>query len=356
VTRASNRLKATGAAGRMKRPGAAVAGRIAKPKGLQRDPQAAAKLAAGRKGPAAAGATTRGRQPNLKAQRAKEMANRTRVVPGRMFNDGQDVRTLSLAQMRAAVRQRLRSGGIETRKQYQVFYGKPPTTRSGWEEMYRQVVTSPQSDRNLKPRRGVVNGMDVQKSFRPWQVFGLNPKTATRADVEQAYRRVAKQVHPDAGGRRRDFERVKTMRDSVLALMPQPKAPKGRGKGAAKAKASAPAAPAAPQGPKLLPPARGTGARNAVTASPRRLNSQERAVASVMANSKFKSDAAKRRELTRLGFSMNQEQLLQASNQVRRKISLSPMADRNTARQALDRATGATPPARKPRRKPKPKP
>lgn len=250
VTRASNRLKATGAAGRMKRPGAAMAGRIAKPKGLQRDPQAAAKLAAGQKG------APRGRQPNLRAQRAKEMANRTGVVPGRMFNDGQDVRTLSLAQMRAAVRQRLRFGGITTRKQYQFVYGKPPTTRSGWEQMYRQVVTSPQSDRNLKPRRGVVNGMDVQKNFRPWVVFGLNPKTATRADVEQAYRRVAKQVHPDLGGRRKDFERVKVMRDSLLALMPKPKAPKapkGRGRGAAKAKASA---PAAPQGPKLLPPAR----------------------------------------------------------------------------------------------------
>ncbi|MBU6251221.1 MAG: J domain-containing protein [Cyanobacteria bacterium REEB417] len=226
---------------------AGVKARIAKPKGMKRDPQAAAKLAALQQG-------RRGRQPNARAQQAKAMANRTGVVKGKLRTDGQDVRTLSLAEMRRAVRQTLRKGGIETRKQFEKAYGKPPTTRGGWEKLYRENVALQQSERNRKARPGVINGVDIHKNYRPWQVFGLNPKTATRADVEAAFRRVAKQVHPDAGGRRRDFERVKKLRDSVLAQMPGDKG-SNPAKGGKRGKAST-AAPAAPRGPKLLPPGR----------------------------------------------------------------------------------------------------
>jgi hypothetical protein len=104
----------------------------------------------------------------------------------------------------------------------------------------------------------VINGIDIQKQFRPWQVFGLNPKSATRDDVNRAFRRLALQNHPDQGGRRKDLERLQKMRDSVLAMMPKPKPPKGskpaRPTRARKGKTEA--APAAPQGPRLLPPAR----------------------------------------------------------------------------------------------------
>ena len=247
VTRAKNRLKAAKAPVRMKTTTAGVKPRIAKPKGMKRDPQAAAKLAALQQG-------RRGRQPNARAQQAKAMANRTGVVSGRLRTDGQDTRTLSLAEMRRAVRQTLRKGGIETRKQFEKAYGKPPTTRGGWEKLYRENVALPQSERNRKARPGVINGVDIHRNYRPWQVFGLNPRTATRQDVEQAFRRLAKQVHPDAGGRRKDFERVKKLRDSVLAQMPAPKPAKGAKSARGSRKAAA--KPAAPQGPKLLPPAR----------------------------------------------------------------------------------------------------
>lgn len=220
VTRAENRLRAAKVPVRMKTTATGKRERIAKPKGLKRDSQAAARLAAAQsKGQG-------GRKPNIRAQQAGAMANRTGVVPGRLRTDGQDTRTLSLAEMRKAVRQTLRKGGIETRKQFEEAYGKPPTTRGGWERLYRENVALPQSERNRKARPGVINGVDIHRNYRPWQVFGLNPKTATRADVESAYRRVAKQVHPDAGGRRRDFERVKKLRDSVLAQMPAPKGSK----------------------------------------------------------------------------------------------------------------------------------
>lgn len=195
-----------------------------------------------------------GRQPNLRAQQAKAMANRTGVVSGRLRTDGQDTRTLSLAEMRRAVRQALRSGGIKTRAQFEKAYGKPPTTRSGWERLYKENVSTPQSERNRRGRPGVINGIDIQKNFRPWAVFGLNPKTATRADVQAAFRQLAKQNHPDVGGRRKDFERLQKMRDSMLAFMPDPNAkPKRSRSGGKRGKTQA---PAATQGPRLLPAAR----------------------------------------------------------------------------------------------------
>lgn len=194
-----------------------------------------------------------GRQPNLRAQRAKAMAERTGVVQGRNFTDGKDVRTLSLREMRAAVRKSLRAGGIETRRQFEAIYGKPPTARGGWERLYRELVAVPQSDRNRRSRPGVINGIDIQKNFRPWAVFGLNPRTATRADVQSAFRRLAKQNHPDVGGRAKDLERLRKMRDSVLAFMPDPNAKPKRSRG----KKGGKAAPQAPsQGPKLLMPAK----------------------------------------------------------------------------------------------------
>ncbi len=255
VTRAENRLRAAKVPVRMKTTATGKRERIAKPRGLKRDSQVAARLAAAQsKGQG-------GRKPNIRAQQAKAMANRTGVVPGRLRTDGQDTRTLSLAEMRKAVRQTLRKGGIETRKQFEKAYGKPPTTRGGWERLYRENVALPQSERNRKARPGVINGVDIQKQFRPWQVFNLSPKTATRDDVNRAFRRLAKQNHPDVGGRRKDMERLQKMRDSVLAMMPKPKPPKGSGpaRPSRARKGKTEAAPAAPQGPRLLPPAREQG-------------------------------------------------------------------------------------------------
>jgi hypothetical protein len=253
VTRAANRLKAAKQPLRMRTTATGKRERIAKPRGLRPDATVAARLAAGQRGG--------GKRPNPAAQRAKAMAERRGTVAGRNFQDNQARQTLSLREMRSAVRKELRKGGIETRSQFEAVYGKPPTTRSGWEKLYRSEVAVPQSDRNRRARPGVINGIDIQKQFRPWQVFGLNPKTATRDDVNRAFRRLALQNHPDQGGRRKDLERLQKMRDSVLAMMPKPKPPKGskpaRPTRARKGKTEA--AHAAPQGPRLLPPAREQG-------------------------------------------------------------------------------------------------
>ena len=63
------------------------------------------------------------------------------------------------------------------------------------------------------------NGIDVLENFRPWHVFGLDPKKATVEDVKESFRDLVKIHHPDVGGDPRVFERLQKMRDSVLALM-----------------------------------------------------------------------------------------------------------------------------------------
>lgn len=91
-----------------------------------------------------------------------------------------------------------------------------------------------------------------------------------------------------------------------------------------------------------------TGA-NRLSPSPRRLGREEQAVARVMSNPKFRSDASKRRELQRQGLNVDQERLLQIGNMVRKKVNLSPAADRKTARKTLDKALGVN--KAKPRRR-----
>lgn len=191
-----------------------------------------------------------------RAQKIREMVNRKGVVKGKNFNDGKDVSTMSMAELRRAVRQDMKSIGVDTKKRFRfIAQQDPPKTRSGWEKLYRRFISTPMSDRNRKARPGVINGVDIHKNFRPWAVFGLNPKTATNADIQTAFRRVAKQVHPDLGGRAKDLNRIKTMRDSILAMREvtqKPASRKSKGKGK-----SAPApTPPRPRGPLLLPPAR----------------------------------------------------------------------------------------------------
>ena len=93
-------------------------------------------------------------------------------------------------------------------------------TKSDWLKLYRRFIGIPANERNLQDGPTVINGIDVLENFRPWVVFGLDPKTATADDVRAAFRRLIQEHHPDHGGDPRVAERLQTMKDSILALMP----------------------------------------------------------------------------------------------------------------------------------------
>jgi hypothetical protein len=90
-------------------------------------------------------------------------------------------------------------------------------TKADWQKLYREWVGVPQAERN---RSGAtcINGIDVLENFRPWHVFGLEPATASADDIKEAFRRLAKDHHPDVGGDPRVMERLQKMRDSLLAF------------------------------------------------------------------------------------------------------------------------------------------
>ena len=90
-------------------------------------------------------------------------------------------------------------------------------TKADWLKLYREWVGVPQAERN---RSGptCINGIDVLENFRPWHVFGLEPSTASADDIKEAFRRLAKDHHPDVGGDPRVMERLQKMRDSLLAF------------------------------------------------------------------------------------------------------------------------------------------
>ena len=93
-------------------------------------------------------------------------------------------------------------------------------TKDDWLVLYRRFIGIPANERNLEDGPTVINGIDVLQHFRPWVVFGLDPKTATADEVREAFRRLIQQHHPDHGGDARVAERLHTMKDSILALMP----------------------------------------------------------------------------------------------------------------------------------------
>lgn len=96
----------------------------------------------------------------------------------------------------------------------------PLQSKEDWLKLYRRFIRVPANERNLPDGPTVINGIDVIKNFRPWVVFGLDPKTATADEVRASFRKLLIKHHPDQGGDPRMPERLKTMRDSLLAFMP----------------------------------------------------------------------------------------------------------------------------------------
>ena len=203
------------------------------------------------------------------AQRIKAMVNRRGTVSGNRFEHGTATQTMSLAEMRRAVRQHARTNGIKSKKDFEMMYalaagvtkkgnngaaqGRQPRTRSDWERIYRNTIGVPQSDRNRRSGPGIFRGIDIHNNSRARYVFGLGA-TATKDQINQAFRQLAKRAHPDAGGRAKDMARLTQMRDSLLAQVAPPKPAKTSRKRGKAATAST-STSGRPRGPLMLPSA-----------------------------------------------------------------------------------------------------
>jgi len=91
-------------------------------------------------------------------------------------------------------------------------------SKADWMKLYRRWIGVPPEERD-QAGSNCINGINVLENFRPWHVFGLDSKTASKDDVKNAFRDLAKVHHPDVGGDKQVFERIQKMRDSLLALM-----------------------------------------------------------------------------------------------------------------------------------------
>jgi hypothetical protein len=130
---------------------------------------------------------------------------------------------LTVAQLQAAVVAAFGCSDVKELKKHEAF--KLATagrnlnfkTKDAWLVLYREWVGVPESEQH-EEGENCINGIDVLKNFRPWHVFELDPKTASSADINSAFKRLAQQHHPDHGGDRDVFERLQKMRDSLLAF------------------------------------------------------------------------------------------------------------------------------------------
>lgn len=70
------------------------------------------------------------------------------------------------------------------------------SVREGWEKLYRKFVGILPGEENQQGH-GCINGINVFNYFKPWQVFNLDPQTATTQDIKSSYYRLSKIYHPD---------------------------------------------------------------------------------------------------------------------------------------------------------------
>ena len=88
--------------------------------------------------------------------------------------------------------------------------------RESWEKIYREYVgILPEEDGETG--KHCINGINIFKYFYPYRVFELDPKTATKEDIKNAYYRLSKIYHPDnqETGNSQIFDRLTVMYKSI---------------------------------------------------------------------------------------------------------------------------------------------
>jgi hypothetical protein len=88
--------------------------------------------------------------------------------------------------------------------------------RESWERIYRKYIGILPEEVG-EEGEGCINGINIFKYFRPYQVFGLDPQSADKADIKQAYYQLSKIYHPDnrETGNAKIFDRINTMYQSI---------------------------------------------------------------------------------------------------------------------------------------------
>ena len=93
--------------------------------------------------------------------------------------------------------------------------------RTTWMQYYREWVCLPVEEGNLKKGYGIINGVDIFKNFRPWEVFNIDKKTGTKEQIQLAFKKLSFKYHPDIAGKYSDsriFSKLLEMRDSLLII------------------------------------------------------------------------------------------------------------------------------------------
>jgi hypothetical protein len=118
-------------------------------------------------------------------------------------NHTKTLKPLTLAQLKAAIYQHFSVKNTTELKKSGAFKMATDgidtpnlSVKNGWEKLYRKFVSIlPEEEYQLG--YGCINGIYVFNYFKPWQVFDLDPQTATNQDIKNAYHRLSKIYHPD---------------------------------------------------------------------------------------------------------------------------------------------------------------
>lgn len=115
---------------------------------------------------------------------------------------------LNTDQLRKSDRFKMATDGID-----KLDFSKKET----WEILYRKWIDILPEEQNQEGY-GCINGINIFKYSRPWQIFGLDGKTATEEDLKKAYRQLSKIYHPDnqETGDQEIFERLERMYKSLI--------------------------------------------------------------------------------------------------------------------------------------------